>query len=296
MKRATVAFATCSAYRDLAKDDLRARAAFEARNIEIAPLVWDEHPTDIDRFDAIVLRSCWDYHEKTPAFIEWLGELERHGVPLYNPPGIARWNLDKRYLDELADKGIRAPRTKWIDAGSTVSLGAVLERAGFSEAVVKPAIGMNGFDTWRVVPETAAENEERFAELVRSRTVMVQEFLPKILDEGELSLVFFGGRFSHAVRKRPSGGEFRIQEEYGGTRSTIVPSESLVREAERILGAVPSAEGAPPLLYARVDGIVDGSAIVVMELELIDPTLFLAYDDSAVHRFADAVASAIGSH
>ncbi len=280
-----VAFATCSAYPSLTEEDRRVAMALAARSIHVEPLVWDADG-EVPDVDAVVLRSCWDYHEKTDAFVGFLGRLGEAGIRCLNSPRVATWNLDKRYLFDLERTGTRIPRTIRVERGERRSLCALLEESTLDEAVVKPVVGMLGVDTWRTSRATASRDAGAFAELVARRPVFVQEFVTGVLDQGEISIVFIAGRFSHAVQKRPARAEFRVHEEHGGTRRAIVPSSQWLAQAERALASV-----GEPLLYARFDGIPCDDELVLMELELIDPSLFLAYDPDATSRFADAIAS-----
>jgi glutathione synthase/RimK-type ligase-like ATP-grasp enzyme len=278
-----IGFATSQAFANLTNDDRLAVAELAKRDVEVVPFVWDAPSDALSAVDAVVLRSCWDYHEKTVAFARFLEKTSASTVPLFNSPRIASWNLDKQYLFDLERRGARIPKTVWINRGSTGTLDEVIAQNGLDEVVVKPAVGMLGIDTWRASP---GKKQEPFAALVRERAVLVQEFLPDVLTLGEISLVFLGGRFSHAVQKTPARGgeEFRIHEEHGGTRRAIQPSASWLAQAAAILDLV-----GEPLLYARVDAIPVNDTLVLMELELIDPALFLAYDPIAPGRFADAV-------
>jgi len=281
MTRPKITFATCVDYPDLTEDDRLTVAELARVGIDVVPWVWDraaESETDL-----VIVRSCWDYHRKTAEFTAWL----KAGHNLLNPASVALWNLNKRYLAELEAWGQPVPRTLWIDAGAKVDLAATLEQHAFQEVVVKPVVGMLGIDTFRVSRETAHERQGDVDRILAERGIMIQEFVSSVLTEGEVSLVFIDSDFSHALRKRPRHGEFRIHEEYGGTREVFRPAESMVRQGQELLSHLPA------LLYARVDGIPRDGQLVLMELELIDPHLFLAYDNNAPRRFAEAIAARV---
>jgi hypothetical protein len=182
-----IRFATSDQHPNLTADEQLGVAALARLGIEVQPLIWDRSPIVAE---PVILRSCWDYHEKSEAFRDWVSQLPR----CFNPAKVVLWNMDKRYLQELQQP---MPPTLWLERGQAVP------SLPFSEAVVKPVIGMTSHDTFRL-PGREAE----LAELVSRRAVMIQEFVPAILTEGEISLVFFGGQFSHAIRKRAAGGEF----------------------------------------------------------------------------------------
>ncbi|EYF07107.1 ATP-grasp domain-containing protein [Chondromyces apiculatus] len=292
----SIAFLTSDQDPELTPDDQLAVQELDQLGIRVTPLVWDAPEVDLahlQQFDLLVLRSCWDYHHKTAGFCAWLDAVERAGLPLHNPVPVVRWCLDKSYLDALASRGIAIPTTLWIEPGTDTTLNDLLHRGAFRDdaVVVKPAISMLGQDTWRASRADLAEHEAPFQDLLRTRKLMVQEFLPEVLDHGELSLIFIANRFSHAVRKLPKPGEFRIHAEHGGTRDLFVPSPALVTQAEAVLEAARALTGDPAhrLLYARVDGIDVGGRLTLIELELIDPYLFLRYAPGAPYRFAQAI-------
>lgn len=285
-----VAFATSAELRDLTPDDRLGRAALEELGVAVVPAVWSDPAVEWDAFDAVVVRSCWDYFENLDPFLAWVDALESAGVRLWNPPALLRWNLDKRYLRELAAHGVQVPETEWVEGDVAPSLAALLAARGWDEAVVKPVVSAGGFETWRVGAADARALQARFAALVARGPVMVQRFLPGILAEGELSLVYFGGRFSHALVKRARPGEFRVQHVHGGTVAAVEAPAWLRARGERVIAAATecAALGEPPL-YARVDGVVDGDGrFLLMELECLEPDFFLRTDDGAAARFARA--------
>ncbi|WP_156339225.1 ATP-grasp domain-containing protein [Chondromyces crocatus] len=292
-----IAFLTSDQDPELTPDDQLAVHALEQFGIRVTPLIWDTPeaaPEHARRFDALILRSCWDYHRKTRAFCAWLDEVERHHLPLLNLPSVARWSLDKVYLDALATRGVAIPATLWLDPGTPTPLADVLQHGAFTsgEVVIKPSISMLGEDTFRASRADAAQHEPAFQALLRERKLMVQAFVPEILEGGELSFIFIDNRFSHAVRKRPRTGEFRIHAEYGGKRELTFPSDALVAQAQAVIDAARALSGSDPegLLYGRVDGIDVAGRLTLVELELIDPFLFLNYAPGAPERFAAAIA------
>src|SRR6266540_1929930 len=202
-----------------------------------------------------------------------LAELGLAAVPaVWNPPAILRWNSHKGYLRDLAARGVPVVPTRWLARGTPVELAQLLRDVGWSDAVVKPAVSASAHGTWRTSFETAGADQRRLDELLRSGDVMVQPFMSEVRDAGEWSILFLGGRFSHAVLKRPGAGagDYRVQLEFGGTAATMVPPDTLLADAEAVMAAVP---GDP--LYARVDGVERDGRLVLMELELIEPHLFL---------------------
>ena len=273
---------------DLAPDDRLLLPALAAHGIEGAAAVWDDPAEDWGRFGAVVVRSCWDYHHKLAPFEEWTLRLEADGVPLWNPAPLLRWNARKTYLLDLAARGVPIVPTRFLHPPEVPALDAVLEDAGWVEAVVKPVVSASAHETWRAgrgrVPDAA-----RFARLAARMPVMVQPFLREVEREGEWSLCFFDGRFSHAVLKRPRPGDFRVQTDHGGVAQGAEASEALVASAAAALAAAGS-----PTVYARVDGCMLDGVFHLMELELLEPGLFLALEPRAPARFAAAIARRLG--
>ncbi|HEV2845348.1 MAG TPA: hypothetical protein VG477_10920 [Thermoanaerobaculia bacterium] len=279
-----IAFVTHAGLPDLAADDLLAVAELSQRGSKVVPAVWDDPGVRWPDFDSVVIRSCWDYHHRPSVFLDWLSRMESEGVPLWNPAPVVRANVDKKYLGDLAAAGIRVVPMAWVEKGSAANLAAILEERGWDEAVVKPAVSASAFQTRRTSRAEAPAQQTSFEELLSLSSALVQPFLPEIQTRGEWSLIFLGGEFSHAVLKRPREGDFRVQEHLGGSSRPAVASEELIRQARAVVEKIPG-----PWLYARVDGVESGEGLLLMELELTEPSLFLESDLAAPARFAEAI-------
>jgi hypothetical protein len=285
-----VALVTCSELADLDPDDRLVIAPLRERGIAAEPAVWDA-PTDWSGYDLVVLRSPWDYVPRREAFVAWADQIPY----VANPADVVRWNTDKRYLDALAAAGAPTVPTTWVPPGEAWTTPAT------GEYVIKPAVSAGSKDTGRYdlgEPDQrrlAAEHVDRLS--AAGRVVMVQPYLSAVDDVGESALLYLAGpdglAFSHAIRKGPLlngpdiGGDDGLYKE-----ETIEPRTASAAELEtarRVLAAVPG--GPDRLLYARVDLIpgADGTPVLV-ELELTEPSLFLAYDAGAPERFAEAIA------
>jgi glutathione synthase/RimK-type ligase-like ATP-grasp enzyme len=275
-----VALVTYAGLPQLAADDRLLRRALRERGHRADAVVWDDPDVAWQDYDLIVVRSCWDYHLRPGAFLAWIARLEALGAPLWNPPGLLRWNLDKRYLLDLAARGVPVVPTVYLERGARADLAALLAERGWGEAVVKPAVAATAFHTWRT--SAAAEEQERFAALLAERSMLVQPLMPQIAG-GEWSLLCFGGTYSHAVLKRPAPGDFRSQDDFGGTVEPREPPPGLVAQGMAML-----AQLATLWLYARVDGLLVDGMFTLMELELIEPSLFL----DAAPAVADQLAAA----
>jgi glutathione synthase/RimK-type ligase-like ATP-grasp enzyme len=293
-----VALITYSGVPAITTDDRLLRDALVARGAEVDARPWDAR-ADWASYHRIVLRSCWNFHHRPAEFLLWVNEVkENHDGSLRNAPALVQWSVDKRYLMDLDARGIAIVPTVWVSpAGSdgAPDLDALIAAQGWHEgAVVKPAISATAHETWLVAPRRAAEHQARFEALLASSQggVMVQPFLPEIRD-GEWSLVFLGGEFSHAVVKRPADGDFRAQHDFGGTVERREPDPSLIEDARAALHAAANATGTRmnDILYARVDGIVRDGTLLLMELEVIEPVLFFSHAPGAAARMAELIVS-----
>ncbi|HEY7779995.1 MAG TPA: hypothetical protein VIC85_07270 [Ktedonobacterales bacterium] len=282
---ATIAFATYDQRPDLTSDGEAVADRLLQRGVAVRPAVWDDPTVRWEDFDAVILRSTWDYHRKFDAFLAWLARLETLHVPLWNPAPLVRWNADKRYLRDLRDAGVAIVPTVWLDQHAPTTLAEVLAGEGWSEAVIKPRVSASAYQTWRATRASAAGHESRFREALGRSGLLVQPFMHGIVREGEWSLIFVGGAYSHAVLKRPRPGDFRVEViEANGT----IPPRWLVDQAAAAVAVAPTRP-----LYARVDGVVDGDRLRLMELELIEPWLFLASDPRGPARFAEAISASL---
>lgn len=279
-----IALVTCAKVPELTDDDRLVRDALRERGARVEVLVWDAPDVDWPGFDRVVLRSVWDYHQRVEAFLRWIARMEALRVSLWNPPATVRANSHKSYLAGLAARGIPGVPTVVLDRGSPVHLRRLLEEHGWTDAVLKPAVSASAYRTRRVSPATAEEQQPELDALLAEGDALVQPFLPEITSAGEWSFVFFGEAYSHAVRKLPKAGDYRVQSELGGRVLREPPSPALRREAQRIASHIPR-----PWLYARVDAVERNGALTLMELELIEPVLFLGEDPAAPGRFADAI-------
>jgi glutathione synthase/RimK-type ligase-like ATP-grasp enzyme len=266
-------------------DDELAVEPLERLGWRVSILSWRQQDLPWSAFDLVVIRSTWDYWNDVPGFLDVLARINRQ-TRLANPLSLVHWNLAKTYLRDLAGKGVGVVPTLWLDRLSAVDLERHAAQLGVDQMVVKPVIGANGEDAYRLDRGEDRERLRRIATRFRDRACMLQPFMENVLDEGEYSLFYFGGSFSHAILKTPVAGEFRSQEERGADICSVAPEEGLHLKAAQALAAV-----SPTPLYARIDLVRNAaSGFDVMELELIEPSLYLRTDPGAPDRFARAVA------
>jgi len=282
-----IALATYAKLPTLNDDDRRLVAALAALGVTAVPAVWDSGDVCWEEFHGVLIRSCWDYHLRLPEFLDWIARLERAGIAVWNPADLLRWNCHKGYLRDVAARGVATVPTRWLARGEQVDLPTLLADAGWRDAVVKPAVSASASGTWRTSVDTATTDRARLDQLLCAGDVMVQPLLSEVGDAGEWSLVFLDRGFSHAVLKRPASGDYRVQWEFGGSAVSAPAARRLIADAERVIAAVPG-----DALYARVDGVEREGRLVLMELELIEPHLFLGWDAQAAGRLARAIREA----
>lgn len=282
--RPRLALATYEKAPRLAPDDQRLIPALDRAGIHAEPAVWSG-AASWESFDGVVIRSCWDYHRRSPEFHGWLDRLEAGGVALWNAPPLVRWNADKRYLVDLAARGIATIPTVVVPRGRGRDVGAVAAAEGWPRLVVKPAVSASAYETHVLTTPLDEAALGIVARLTSAGDTLVQPFIDEVSMNGEYSFVFLDGVLSHVTIKRAAAGEFRVQTEYGGSVSAIDPPAAIAEQATRAMAALPVTP-----LYARVDGVARGSAFLLMELELIEPNLFLGHSPGAHDRMAGAIA------
>lgn len=285
-----IGLVTCRELPDLDGGDRPLLDALRSSGVRADPLVWDDPGVDWAAADALILRSCWDYPARFDAFTTWLDRLEALGALVFNPLETVRWNLDKRYLLELEERGIPIVPTRALQGLEIGGLAALAAAEDWPEIVIKPSVGANAVGLVRVATADAerllAVERSLMARPDRERTgaaVLVQPLVPGIA-EGEWSLVFVGGTYSHAAVKRPASGDFRTQPHLGGTWTPASPPSEVRACGDAVIAALDR-----PWVYARVDVVPTPEAVLLMELELIEPSLLFDMRPSAAERLAALV-------
>lgn len=280
----SVVFATCDHQPLTTADDQPLADALQSRGVEVTPIPWTElDPYAVLESPPILLRSTWDYHRIPTMFQSWLQALEDSGRRTWNPPEVARANIDKIYLKDLEAGGVAMPNTLWLDRIDAGSIAQALTEAGWSNAVLKPRIAATAYGTF-VIDRDTPLSEENVAP-ARASGAMLQELIPEVVQRGEISLVYLGGDFSHAVIKRAKDGDFRVQKDFGGRVEVTTPSAAVRAFADDVMRRVPST-----CLYARVDVVESRRGPLLMELELIEPELYFLSVPEAANRLAQLLA------
>lgn len=260
-------------------------AGLERRGLSACRVDWARDDVDWSGFRAAVFRTTWDYFERGDEFRTWL-ERVRSTLPLFNSAAQVVWNLDKHYLRDLNERGVAVPPTRWLEAGEPDGLAELLTETGWEEAVLKPAISGAARLTYRFDRQGAEAVEAAVEPWRQKEAFLVQPFQPSVLDEGEISMIVVGGAFTHSVRKRARPGDFRVQDDHGGT---VHPHEATREEVSFAEHAVAACDEQP--VYARVDAVRGAAGeLTLMELELIEPELFLRFHPPAAGAVAEEIA------
>jgi glutathione synthase/RimK-type ligase-like ATP-grasp enzyme len=273
----------------LSMDDLEGYVSDDELAIEpleklgwiVETISWRDKSVNWNDFVAVIIRTTWDYQKFPDEFLEVLRKIDASTARLENPLKIVEWNLAKTYLREFEDKGIKIVPTIW-DEKSVTNADFHKWKTFFKsdEIIIKPIVSATAEHTYRL-SEFSSELTETFA----NKAFMVQPFMPKIVEEGEFSLFYFGGNYSHTILKSPKTEDFRVQEEHGGIITQVEPSEKLSAAAQKVFNQIDDK-----LLYARIDFVRDeNDDFCLMELELIEPALYLRMDENAPQFFAETV-------
>ncbi len=306
-----IALATCAALPHLDPDDIPLAAALELRGAEVQVAVWDDPAVLWGSFDLVVIRSTWDYAPRRAEFVAWAQRVSQM-TRLSNPFPVIRWNTDKHYLAELEKAGVPVVPTIWLEPELHLSGRALHTRfpAG-GDFVIKPAVSAGSLDTGRYTAINATSRGLAIQHAKRllgdERTVMIQRYLASVDTEGEHAHIFVSGEYSHSILKAAilDGPDVAVEGIYRPERISAISADSeeiaiaqtVVRTARRLL--TEASDGVPveadPFLYARVDLVHDDEGTpVLMELEMVEPTLFFGYGSGALERFADAVIARAG--
>lgn len=255
---------------------------FAARGWALKVIDWEAPLEAFNGLDLLMLGTSWNYQDKSEAFLAKLEALEAKGITVSNSSKIVRWNINKTYLRDLAEAGASTIPTLWRESVTAKGVAEAFDVFGCDRIVVKRQIGAGAEGQELMSRGSPPAKDWSFG-----APAMLQPFLPAIAEKGELSFLFFGGTYSHCVRKLPASGDYRIQSLYGGTEVPYEPSTKEQAQASAIIAALPLA----PPLYARVDMLEgEDGALLVMEAELIEPYLYPEQGPNMGKTLADAIA------
>lgn len=238
------------------------------KGLALTPVIWTDSHIDWTAFDLVILKSPWDYHEKIQTFTNWLDRLKKLNIKVLNPVDKVKWDSHKTYLKDIGDAGFAVIASKYLPKGDSVD-ESLFTHFNSDELVVKPCVSAGAKNTIILNKENIAEKSKKIATLLAKEDYIVQPFVKEI-KEGEWSFVFFNGKYSHCILKKAKQGDFRVQHYLGGSISHPEPKIKHVKQAASFVETFASGT-----LYARVDGVLINDDFHLMELELIEPYLFL---------------------
>lgn len=271
---------------DIMLEDRLVQSALEKRGLKVRRINWDQQDVNWSDNRYIMFRSTWDYFDRFPEFDTWL-ERVKEQTAMINPYSMVRWNLDKHYLLDLATKGIPIPPTRFMERGDHTTLKEICADTTWNEFILKPVVSGAARHTYRFKADESDRYEQILRNLLKKEAMMIQEFQRQVPEKGELSFVVIGGTYTHAMLKKAKDGDFRVQDDFGGTLHPYKASEEEIAFAETV---VSHCKEQP--LYARVDAIWDNQdQLVISELELIEPELWFRFNPVAADRLADTFIS-----
>ncbi|WP_395375173.1 RimK family alpha-L-glutamate ligase [Marinicella sp. W31] len=258
--------------------------ALQQAGLKTAVVSWSNPDFDWRSTQAILFKSTWDYFHRFDEFSAWLEQVKHHTKAI-NPIEIIEWNLNKKYLIDLHNKGIRIVDSLVIEQGQQTALEPYFEQFNVSELIVKPLVSGAARHTYKVNASNLTEVQKNFDQLIQAEGFLIQPFQQNVITQGEISLMIMGGEFTHAIQKIAKPGDFRVQDDFGGTVHPYFANAEEIKFAEQAVAACD-----PMPLYARVDVIRDNNnQLALMELELIEPEVFFRFNQAATFKLADAV-------
>jgi glutathione synthase/RimK-type ligase-like ATP-grasp enzyme len=256
----------------------------EAKGLTVHRTNWDNLDFDFTTTKYVLFRAIWDYFDRFPEFSKWLREVSKQ-TQLINPTEQIVWNMDKHYLKDLEDAGINIVKTSFIEIGDNRTLKEVIADSDWDHVILKPAVSGGARHTYNIKPGESNQHESIYKELIAEEAMLIQPFINSILEKGEVSLMVFGGKYSHAVLKKAKAGDFRVQDDHGGT---LHPYEASAKEIEFVQNVMTKCQSMP--VYGRVDVAWDNDGeLALVELELIEPELWFRKSEASSKMLADAV-------
>ncbi|MES2653816.1 MAG: hypothetical protein V4663_18910 [Bacteroidota bacterium] len=260
------------------------------KGLTIEKAIWNNPNVVWEEYDLAIIKSPWDYFNLIEDFYQWLNDLEVKNIKLLNPIATVKWNADKHYLQDIEDAGLRIAKCIFLEKGKQVKLKEYFEKLNAKKLIVKPAVSGGSKNTFKITSENVEEVNHQLNTLLIGEDFILQPFLKEIEENGEWSLLFFGGKFSHALLKKAKTGDFRVQHVFGGTVHPQEPSKELIATAQQYVD-----QFAKNCLYARVDGVIVDGHFLLMELELIEPFLFLDTNKESLANYYQALKKLLDS-
>ena len=273
---------------NILEDDGLLQKEFERQGISSVRVDWARKDVDWSQYKCVVFRTTWDYFDRFEEFSQWLDAVSKQ-TKLCNPYSMIKWNMDKHYLKDLESKGVPVTPSRFVEKGSTLNIEDAILKSEWGELVIKPCVSGAARHTYRVSKSNAGEVETLINKLLKHESFVYQPFLESVLTQGEDTLMLFDGKFSHAIRKLAKPGDFRVQDDHGGTVHDYQPDAEQIEFAEKAMAVCSTLPS-----YGRVDMVRDNQGkLALMELEMIEPELWLRKHPPSAKLFAESIAKAI---
>lgn len=256
----------------------------KGKGLDIHREVWTNKEVNWLNYDLVLIKAPWDYHEHITAFYNWLDMLNNLSIPLLNSYEIIKWNSDKHYLKEISDSELSIIPTVFLETNSVLENESIFQQLNSEKIIIKPCISGGAKNTFSLTADNFSEHQKNINDLLKEEAFLLQPFIKEIETEGEWSFIFFNGKYSHSVLKKPRSGDFRVQHCYGGTIHTDNIETLHVETAQKFVDRF-----AKDCLYARVDGVMVNNKFLLMELELLEPFLFLSYHPNGFENYYTAL-------
>jgi len=260
------------------------KSAFEAQGLKVDITYWDNPTYEWQETKSVLFRTIWDYFERFDEFWDWLEQVKTK-TRLINSYELIKWNIDKHYLKDMSSWGIETVPTYFADKGCNMKLHEIAKRNQWKDLVIKPAISASAFKTYKILANEIQANEKLFNSLVQERNMLVQPYFETITQLGEASLMVLDGKFTHAILKKAQPGDFRVQDDFGGTVHNYIPTKAEINFAEEVFKTCKTKP-----VYGRVDIVWDNDKnFYLSELEILEPELWIRNYPKCAERIAEAV-------
>lgn len=270
--------------KNILTEDRLVLEALESKGLNVIRKSWSDKHFNWESTRSVIFRTTWDYFDRYEEWKNWLKKTSKV-TKMINPYELIEWNMDKHYLGDLKNKGVHIPETRFIEIGEKITLSALFAETGWQNCILKPCVSGASRHTYKVDLNNINKLEETFQSLIAVEAMMLQPFQKNIVEKGEVSMMVMGGEFTHAVLKIAKPGDFRVQDDFGGSVHNYTPSEEEIAFAEK---AVAACKPAP--YYARIDIIRDNNdQLAVIELELVEPELWFRLNPKAANRLAASI-------
>ncbi|MEN8856772.1 MAG: hypothetical protein ABF260_01745 [Flavobacteriaceae bacterium] len=265
-------------------EDNLLKDAIQKLNLQVVRKSWDDSNFDWSTTQFAIFRTTWDYFDRFEEFSSWLNKVSQQTI-LLNSENLIRWNIDKHYLLNLKYKGVPICESYFIEKGDTITLYNLSKKHSLDTFVIKPCISGAARHTYKISQENITAHEELFSELIANEAMIIQPFQKNIVKKGEISMMVVDGKFTHAVLKIAKPGDFRVQDDFGGSVFNYTPTQEEITYAENAVKSCPEMP-----IYARVDVFLDNeNKLALAELELIEPELWFRNHPKAAHKLAKAI-------